>query len=234
MLKAVTFGVLLPLLLLLTACATRPPAPTALQGAVPGAVVETISASVVLSLRTAEKNLSARGVMLYQRPDRMRLVLLSPFGTTLMEALVIGEELTLAYPGEGTVYQGRVADLPPAAGQRGFAMLHWVLASDPPAGAPQDGLMERRTERGDLERITLKNGLVVEKTLPGGEQVRYRNHAVLAGVLLPLELLMISRDGDRIRVQLEEPEVNLPLDGQSFSLMTRGLRRLPLSELKPY
>jgi len=75
-------------------------------------------------------------------------------------------------------------------------------------------------------------GWVVEKELPGGEQVRYRNHTVLSGVLLPLELQMINRDGDRIRLQLEEPEVNQPIDDQSFTLLLQGLRLLPLSELK--
>lgn len=220
------------LIMLLPACAGRTPFP-ALELAVPGAVVETISSTVVLSVRTAEKNMSARGVMLYRRPDQMRLVLLSPFGTTLMEALLHGEQLTLAYPSNGVAYRGAVKELPASSGQQGFAMLHWVLASDPPADAPLDGLVERRTERGDLERVTIKNGLVVEKELPGGEQVRYRNHTVLSGVLLPLELQMINRDGDRIRLQLEEPEVNQPLEEQSFNLLLQGLRLLPLSELKP-
>lgn len=219
------------LIMLLPACAGRTPLP-ALELAVPGAVVETISSTVVLSVRTAEKNMSARGVMLYRRPDQMRLVLLSPFGTTLMEALLHGEQLTLAYPSNGVAYRGAVKELPASSGQQGFAMLHWVLASDPPADAPLDGLVERRTERGDLERVTIKNGLVVEKELSGGEQVRYRNHTILSGVLLPLELLMINRDGDRIRLQLEEPEVNQPLEEQSFTLLLQGLRLLPLSELK--
>ena len=83
-----------------------------------------------------------------------------------------------------------------------------------------------------MERISIQNGQVMEKNLPSGEQVRYRNHAVLAGVRLPLELQMISAEGDRIRLTLEEPEVNTPLEDQVFTVPLQGLRVLPLSELK--
>ncbi|MGB4599581.1 MAG: lipoprotein insertase outer membrane protein LolB [Trichlorobacter sp.] len=217
---------------LLAACAARQPLPNDSAVLTPGAVVETLSSTITLSLRTAEKNLAGRGVMVYRRPDQLRLILLSPFGTTVMEALVSGDQLTLAYPASGVAYQGKINELPAATGQRGFAMLRWVLASDAPAGAPHDGEMERLSSRGGIERISLQNGQVVEKNLPGGEQVRYRNHAVLAGVRLPLELLMMSAEGDRIRLTLEEPEVNIPLEDQMFTIPLQGLRLLPLSELK--
>lgn len=198
----------------------------------PGVVVETLSSTVTLSLRTAEKNLAGRGVMVYRRPDQLRLILLSPFGTTVMEALVSGDQLTLAYPANGVAYQGRINDLPAATGQRGFAMLRWVLESDVPAGAPYDGEIKRPAARGGMERISLQKGQVVEKNLESGEQVRYRNHAVLAGVRLPLELQMMSAEGDRIRLTLEEPEVNTLLDDSVFNVPLQGLRLLPLSELK--
>lgn len=224
--------VLLMLLVsLLAACSTTRPVPD-VASVTPGAVVQTLSSTVTLSLRTADKNLAGRGVLVYRRPDQLRLILLSPFGTTLMEAQVAGNQLTLAYPAGGVAYQGPISELPAASAQRGFAMLRWVLESDAPAGAPVNGVLEHPAITGGIERISLQDGLVVEKALQSGEQVRYRNHAVQAGIRLPLELQMMSAEGDRIRLTLEEPEVNIPLDEQLFTVPLDGLRLLPLSELK--
>lgn len=223
--------VLLIVAVLLTACSTKHPVPISTL-ATPGGVVETLSSSVTLSLRTAEKNLAGRGVMVYRRPDQLRLILLSPFGTTVMEAQVTGDRLTLAYPANGVAYQGKINELPAATGQRGFAMLRWVLESDAPAGAPATGEINRQAARGGLERISLQDGLVVEKNLQSGERVRYRNYTTLAGVRLPLELQMENAEGDRIRLTLEEPEVNTPLEELQFAVPLQGLQVLPLSALK--
>ncbi|MDK9718231.1 MAG: hypothetical protein OEL57_10065 [Trichlorobacter sp.] len=225
------FCVLIILSVLLSACATKPLFTDNSQ-VVPGRVVETLSSSVTLSLRTGEKNISGRGFMVYRRPDQMRLILLSPFGTTVMEAQLAGERLTLTYPADGVAYQGQIKDLPPATGQRGFAMLRWVLDSEPPIGAPVSGVVEQQASQGGQEQITIKNGLVLEKSLKSGEQVRYRNHTVLAGVRLPLELQMESAEGDRIRLVLEEPEVNTELEEPMFNVPLQGLRLFPLSQLK--
>jgi len=43
---------------------------------------------------------------------------------------------------------------------------------------------------------------------------------------------MESAEGDRIRLTLEEPEVNLSLEDQAFIISLAGLRLLPLSQLK--
>ncbi|MDD2502114.1 MAG: lipoprotein insertase outer membrane protein LolB [Geobacter sp.] len=223
-------------LILLTAlfsgCATTTPRLDTSQ-VVPGRKVETLSSSVTVALRTGEKNISGRGFMVYRRPDLMRLIMLSPFGTTVMETGLNGEFLTLSYPSNGDAFQGRVRDLPAATGQRGLAMLQWVLASDPPPNAPQDGVVQQVNERGTKEQITLKHGLVTEKSLASGEQVRYRNYTVLEGVLVPLELQMESSEGDRIRLTLEEPEINTELEPQMFTVPLQGLRLYPLSALKP-
>ncbi len=225
-------SVLILLSALLCACATKLPQ-TDNSPLVAGRVVETLSSSVTLSLRSAEKNISGRGFMVYRRPDQMRLIMLSPFGTTVMEAQLAGDRLTLAYPTDGVAYQGLIKELPAATGQRGFAMLRWVLDSEPPVGAPVSGLIEQQANQGGLEQITLKDGVVLEKSLKTGELVRYRNHIVLAGVRLPLELQMESAEGDRIRLTLEEPEINTELEPQMFAVPLQGLRLYPLSVLKP-
>lgn len=217
---------------LLAACSTTTrqlPASVPVQ---PGAVVETLSSTVTVSLRTADRNLAARGVMLYRRPDQLRLILLSPFGTTVMEAQLNGEQLTLAYPANGVAYRGQVNELPAATGQRGFAMLRWVLDTDLPTGSVTTGSISRPAIRGGTEQITLQDGLVVEKNLASGERVRYRNYRSHDGVPLAQELQMESAEGDRIRLTLEEPEVNTVLDDQLFQVPLAGLQLLPLSQLK--
>jgi hypothetical protein len=217
---------------LLAACSTTTPRLPLSDSLTPGAVVETLSSTVTVSLRTADRNLAARGVMVYRRPDQLRLILLSPFGTTVMEAQVSGEQLTLAYPASGVAYQGRISELPAASGQRGFAMLRWVLDSDAPSGAAASGTISRPAIRGGIEQVSLQDGLVVEKSLSSGERVRYRNYRSHDGVPLAQELQMESAEGDRIRLTLEEPEVNLPLEEQAFDVPLTGLRLVPLSQLK--
>jgi hypothetical protein len=217
---------------LLAACSTTTPHLPLSDTLRPGAVVETLSSTVTVALRTADRNLAARGVMLYRRPDQLRLVLLSPFGTTLMEAQVKGERLTLAYPANGVAYQGLISELPAATGQRGFAMLRWVLDTDLPAGSVATGSFSRPAIRGGIEQVSLQDGLIVEKNLSSGERVRYRNYRSYDGVPLAQELQMESAEGDRIRLTLEEPEVNLSLEEQAFDVPLTGLRLLPLSQLK--
>jgi len=154
---------------LLTACSTTSPQLPLSQSLLPGAVVETVSSTVTVSLRTADRNLAARGVMLYRRPDQLRLVLLSPFGTTLMEAQLDGEQLTLAYPANGVAYQGQINELPPATGQRGFAMLRWVLATDTPPGAAsvcRTGWWWKRTSQAASGCVTVTTAAITAYRWP--------------------------------------------------------------------
>ncbi len=220
------------LLLILVGCATHPPLLSTEPAQVSGALLDTLRSTVTLSLHSAEKNLAGRGVMVYRRPDQLRLIILSPFGTTVMEAQLAGNQLTLAYPSSGVAYRGTLGELPATAGQQPLAMLRWVLAFETPAGGPKDGIITRPTGQGEVEQIRLANGLVVEKRLSDGQRVRYHNYTVLAGVPVPLELRMDNADGDHIRLTLEEPEVNIPLADHLFAIPLQGLRLFPLASLK--
>jgi outer membrane lipoprotein-sorting protein len=225
---------IISILFLCSGCSTTVPRPLAFSAITTQSAhqLSTLSSAITLSFHSAEKHLSGRGVMVFQRPDQMRLVLLSPFGTTLMEALVNGSQLTLAYPGNGVAYQGLISQLPPAAGQKGWGLFQWVLATDPPAGAVANGTIVQRRERGGDETVTLKNGLVVEKSLASGERVRYQDYQQLQGIWLAMELLMETADGERIKLHLEDPELNTDLGSQAFLVRLDGLKLLPLSELK--
>lgn len=234
MMRYAVLLLILATLLCFSGCSTTVPRTLSLSTIMPqtGHQLSTLSSAITLSFHSADKHLSGRGVMVFQRPDQMRLVVLSPFGTTMMEALVNGSYLTLIYPGNGVAYQGQISQLPPTAGQKGWGLFQWVLATDPPVGAAANGTVVRARERGGDETITLKNGLVVEKSLASGETVRYQDYQQLQGVWLAMELFMVTADGERIKLHLEDPELNTDLGSQAFSLRLDGLKVLPLSELK--
>lgn len=215
-------------LMLLTSCSTARPA-LDMGRTVPGTSLETISSTVSISFRSAEKSLSARGVMVYRQPDNLRLVVLTPFGTTALEAFMTGDHLTLLYAAKGVAFSGPLSQIPADIGQRGWGMMRWVLAGSLPSG--KDGVYQRPWQ-DTTETVTVKDSLLIEKKLTTGEKVTYSRHAIVSGLVLAEELVMENAEGDRIRLLLEEPEVNVTLPENAFVPRLDGLRLLPLSALK--
>jgi hypothetical protein len=121
------FKHLLPLLLL-SSCATISTTPIAYR---PGAVVETLSSAVSLSINATDRSMGGNGYMVFRRPDQLHLVILSPFGTTLMEAFALGERIVLVYPSQSTAYSGHFDELPDKGGLQGWKMMRWVMDADP-------------------------------------------------------------------------------------------------------
>ncbi|HEY6007954.1 MAG TPA: outer membrane lipoprotein LolB, partial [Geobacteraceae bacterium] len=192
---------------LLCACATG--RPTGLIYT-PGATAETLSTPVSLSFSSGDTGMAGSGYMVYQRPDRLRLVILSPFGTTLSEVLVNGDRITIIDPGKNCAYSGRLEDLPDTPELRGWRLVRWVMDADPPGSAIQEGTLERVNRLGLRERATFENGLLVSKTLGDGNEARYGGFTVVAGVPLATEIVMTNPAGDRFRITLKEPELNTP------------------------
>ncbi|MHB8121539.1 MAG: lipoprotein insertase outer membrane protein LolB [Desulfuromonadaceae bacterium] len=222
---------LLPLLLL-SACATVPTPPLDYR---PGAVVETLSSAVSLSIHAAESRMSGSGYLLFRRPDQLHLIVLSPFGTTLMEAFALGDRITLVYPSRATAYVGNFNELPEKGGLQGWRLMRWVMDADPadPSGVlPLSGTVERVSKTGSSEKVTYENGLVAAKESSAGDQIQYRNYAVVNGVPLAGELDLRNDRGDRIRIVLDEPEVNTVLDDAVFTPQLDGLTIIPLSAIQ--
>jgi hypothetical protein len=103
-LRVESFSSVLLLPLFFSACAALPKVPLDYTQ---GAVVSSISSEVSLSARSSGKSLSGHGFMVYQRPDKVHLVVLSPFGTTLMEVYTLGDRITLVYPSQGVAYAAK-------------------------------------------------------------------------------------------------------------------------------
>src|SRR6185369_16431972 len=192
---------------LLSACATI--APPALDYP-SGAVVETLSSSVSLSIHATDRGMGGHGYLVFRRPDQLHLVVLSPFGTTMMEAFALGEQVTLVYPSQMTAYSGRFDELPEKGGLQGWRMMRWVMAADS-GDKLLNGTVERLGKLGFMEKVTYENGLVTSKISPDGEQVYYEKYVIVSGV--PVATVVDMRNGrdDRIRLALDEPEVNTPL-----------------------
>lgn len=197
-----------------------------------GAVADTLSAAVSLSFGSGERGMAGSGYLVYRRPDLMRLIILSPFGTTLMELYVNGERITIVYPGKEAAFAGRLADLPERGESAGWRQVRWVMDVDPPGSSLRDGTLERVNGVGVRERITYENGLVTSKSLPNGDEVRYGDFQVIAGVPLATEIIMENAAGDRFRLKLNEPEVNTPLDADVFTPRLDGLTVYPLTALQ--
>lgn len=219
---------LLPLLLI-TACATVPTPPLDYR---PGALLESLSSAVSLSIRAADSSMSGTGYLLFRRPDQIHLVVLSPFGTTMMEAFALGDRITLIYPSKSTAYVGRFDELPEKGGLQGWRLMRWVMDAAASGKKPLSGTVERMSTLGFSEKVTFENGVVTTKESSAGDQVQYRNYSVVNGVPLAAELDLRNGNGDRIRILLDEPEVNTPLDDAVFTPNLDGLTVVPLSAIQ--
>lgn len=219
---------LLPLLLL-TSCATVAAPPVNYR---PGAVVETLSSAVSLSIRTSDSSMGGSGYLVFRRPDQLHLVVLSPFGTTMMEAFAIGDRITLVYPSRSTAYVGRFDELPDKGGLQGWRLMRWVMDADPHEDYRFGGTVSRVNKLGFPEKVTYENGLVTSKESPAGDRVRYGRYSAVNGVPVAAELDLRNGRDDLIRITLDEPEINTPLEDAVLVPHLDGLTVLPLSAIQ--
>ena len=217
------------LLLLTSGCVTAPPVMLEYRS---GAVVETLASSVSLSIHSSDSSMGGNGFMVFRRPDRLHLVVLSPFGTTIMEAFVTGERITLVYPSQMAAYSGRFDELPDKGGLQGWRLMRWVMDADPASDRNLNGTQERMGKLGFVEKVTFENGLITSKTSPRGDQVYYGKYSVVNGVPLAAEIDMRNAREDRVRLILDEPEVNTPVEDAAFTPRLDGMTIYPLAALK--
>lgn len=202
------------------------------EGMALGTRFDTLAADLTLAYRASEKHLAGRGMLVYKRPDKMHLVILSPLGTKIMEALVEGDHLTLVYPVDRVAFKGTIKQLPQAAGQQAWGLLQWIMDTELPMGTAADAVLTRRTERGEEETLMVKHGLLIEKRNGSGDRVRYGEFKQIQGQQLATELQVETRDGDRLKLGFIDPELNLELGSNSFEAGVDGMRLMPLSELR--
>ena len=195
-------------------------------------VVDTLTASVSVSLRSKAGNMSGNGLIRYRRPDCFRLVILSPFGSTVMEAYAKGEWLALLYPTQKLAFFGSFDDVPDDSAMRAWRLLRWAMDLPPPSSSASNDVVKRTSlVTGGLETVIYRSGLAISKTSSEGDQVAYTNYSLVNGAILAAELLLETANHDRIRIVFDDPEINAPLDDSAFIPEFKNIRVLPLAEL---
>lgn len=214
--------------LLLLGCAAKTP-PLDYR---PGAVVNTLSAAASLSVYSSESGVSGRGYIVYRRPDKLHLIVLSPFGNVMFEAFALGERIAILYPSHSVAYVGNVRELPEQGGFQGWRMMHWIMDADPASDPNFSGRVTRDSRSGFQEQLVYENGLVASKTSSAGDTVNYKKYSVINGVPVAAELDLRNERNDRIRIVLDEPEVNMDIHDSAFMPRLENITILPLSAFK--
>jgi hypothetical protein len=197
-----------------------------------GLGIETLSATISLSVSKGEQGMGSGGYLLYQRPNRMRVVILSPFGTTMMEAITTDGQITIVNTSKGVAFRGRLEDLPLKGEGEIWRHARWVMDIDPPGSSIRDGSMDRVNSLGDNEEVIFAGGVVVSKRLKNGDMVHYGDYELVSGIPLASEIIMDSHDGGRFRIKITEPEVNTDLAPDAFTPHLERLTVYPLSVLQ--
>lgn len=216
---------------MMAGCAAKPREP--LTGLVPGREMETLQSSVSLSVRTADRSIGFQGFLIFKRPDRFHMAVLSPFGLTLADIYNEGELLTCVIPSRQTAYAGRIADLPDRNGLRAWALMHWVVERTPVSGPALS--RENLNGAGVREKLFFDSqGLLARKETEEGDRVEYRDYRSVNGIAMPETIELGNSRGDRVRISFDEPEVNQPVEESALRPHLEGLTVLPFSEFKGF
>lgn len=220
---------LLAVLIFITAGCAAVPKPR--EPFTPGATVETLAASVSLSVKSPEGSSGGTGYLLYRHPDSFHLVMLTPFGSTALEFFALDDRVTVIFPSKEVAFAGAIQDLPAKGGLQGWQMMRWVIEEDPLFVPGTTGTVERTDGKG---RKTIASydgeGLLQRKTSEDGEAV-YRDYLSAGGVPFPSVIEFTDNRGVDVKISFDEPEVNCPVDDTSLTPKLEGLTILPLKNM---
>ena len=223
--------VLIPAIVLLYGCAAAPKPP--LAGLVPGKEMETLQSAVTVNVTTADRSISGRGFLIFRRPDRFHLAVLSPFGSPLVEVYSDGDLFTCLVPSRQTAYRGLINELPDRDGLKAWALMRWVVERTPPSGPART--RENVNGAGGRELLTFDSrGLLEQKRTEDGDQVVYGDYHVLDGIPFPESIEVTDSRGDLVRINLEDPELNRPVADAALVPALEGVTVLPFSEFRGF
>ena len=247
----------------LSACATRKTVspPAVLDTTVPTGdqllstlsarrqLLRSIRAMARLSYSSPEESRRAKQVILAERPDRLRLEVLSPLGAVFV-LTTSGGRLAAYARNESTVYRGAASptnlerytsvDLPV------HAAVDLLMGTPPMAAAGSvvvsrdDGLVKMWQEAGPAVRVTWFT--------PELDPIRFEQHddqgqvllratfaayTAVSGVRLPTQIALETPASQRqVTIELLEPEVNPPLPDTLFALDTpQGSKEIDLDQV---
>jgi outer membrane lipoprotein-sorting protein len=197
-----------------------------------GSVVDSFSSGASLSYATSERSISGNGFLMYRKPDQIRGVILSPFGSVLQEIYVSGDLVTIIDANNGIAFSGIQADLPAKGDLSGWRHINWLIDIDPPDSSRRNSVITRINRFGQQEQAVFANGLLVSKTTAEGGHVSYGNYLAAQGAVLPLEIIYETAAKEKFKILLEDPEINAPLTEDTFMPSLGKLSVYPLSRLK--
>ncbi len=220
------------LAIFLSSCATipKPVAPVK-----PGKEVETLQSMVSLSFKNPRGSIGGRGYLIFKRPDRFHLAVLSPFGFTVMEVFVDGDRITCLVPSKDTAYSGALSELSDHNALKGLGMMRRIVDDTSISDATDGRRVERTGTDGEKEILFFdERGLLQRKENGEGDSIRYNDYRQINGVAFPSAIEMCNRMGDIVKVSFDEPEVNTPVDDAALVPVIDGMKVLPLSDFKGF
>ncbi len=197
-----------------------------------GSVAESLSSNVSLSFASTDQSISGSGLLMFSKPDQIRLVLISPFGSVLQEVYVHGEHVSIVDTGNGIAYSGSYMELPDKGNFSGWRNIHWLIDIDPPESSRRTTVVARTNRYGYQEKAAFEHGLLTSKTNAAGDSVWYNRYTSVNGVPFPLEIIYKTAADEKFTILFEEPEINISIAEGTFKADLSKFRVYPLSVLR--
>jgi hypothetical protein len=214
---------------LLSGCAPKAVTPLVFTS---GVVVESIQSEVSLSFSSPAGSGGGRGYLIFQKPDRSHLVILTPFGTTVMEAFVGGDRLTIIIPSKEIAYSGTFDEIPAKAGLQGWKAMRWIMEGEPAGSGESNGEVVRVNLEGIRETVWYNSaGLVARKLTEDGDDVTYRDYRIIDGVPFPTVIEFRDRRGTTLKIGFDEPEINKPVAESALKPRLDGITVLSIRRM---
>ena len=214
---------------LLAGCATKPLPPLVFT---PGAVMESVQSEVSLSFSSPQGSGGGRGYLVFRKPDRAHLIVLTPFGTTVMEAFTSGDRLTIVIPSKEIAYSGSFDEIPARAGLQGWKSLRWIVEGEPAGNGEPNGELVRVNREGKRETVWYNAaGLVARKLTEDGDEVVYREYRSVDGVPFPSAIEFRDRRGTALKIGFDEPEINKPVAESALNPRLDGITVLSIKRM---
>ena len=190
-----------------------------------------------------EGRFSATELVVFERPDRVRVELLATFGSSRWIAVTDGGEITVLFPRSREFLQeSAVEDVVSAL--LGIRLSpEEVMAILAGSGLPLGGANPARAERvGELARLVLNgeppiNGRVdiehgqVREAVGSRYRVRYPTDWKQMGRTAP-DRIEIASDRIEVSLTVEDLDINVRLDPEAFAIsIPEGAARLGLAEI---
>jgi len=219
------------LLLTLSACAAVPRQNEPV--AVHGIAIETLQGGVNISLSSPAGQVSGNGILFYKRPENFRLTILAPFGQSILDIVVTGEQVLCIVESRKEVWQGSLQELPDWLGMKIWPLMKWTVEPPHPAGPS----LERSFARADgtVEKVYYDAaGLVQKKVNSAGDMVVYSDYRQAGGIAVPNGIEITTAEGSSLRLVFDDPDINLPIDSEVLSPPLGRYKLRPLADFKEF